>query len=80
MKVVDRRALAKKGKLGRAAAEKRVLRRLDHPFMPAMFDDFDAGQIYSPTHNAKACPVVDSQSRSPGSTPLRCSSRSSICT
>ncbi|CAN6323197.1 unnamed protein product [Urochloa humidicola] len=43
MKVVDRRALAKKGKLGRAAAEKRVLRRLDHPFLPTMFADFDAG-------------------------------------
>jgi protein-serine/threonine kinase len=43
MKVVDRRALAKKGKLARAAAEKRVLRRLDHPFLPTMFADFDAG-------------------------------------
>ncbi len=47
MKVVDRRALAKKGKLGRAASEKRVLRRLDHPFLPTMFADFDAGQDYS---------------------------------
>ncbi|KAM0863170.1 hypothetical protein ACQ4PT_044786 [Festuca glaucescens] len=47
MKVVDRRALAKKGKLGRAAAEKRVLRRLDHPFLPTMFADFDAGTDYS---------------------------------
>ncbi|CAN6291820.1 unnamed protein product [Urochloa humidicola] len=47
MKVVDRRALAKKGKLGRAAAEKRVLRRLDHPFLPTMFADFDAGNDFS---------------------------------
>ncbi|KAL6893550.1 hypothetical protein ACP4OV_007648 [Aristida adscensionis] len=47
MKVVDRRALAKKGKLGRAAAEKRVLRRLDHPFLPTMFADFDAGPDFS---------------------------------
>ncbi|KAL5209362.1 hypothetical protein ABZP36_004985 [Zizania latifolia] len=47
MKVVDRRALAKRGKLGRAAAEKRVLRRLDHPFLPTMFADFDAAQDYS---------------------------------
>ena len=47
MKVVDRRALAKKGKLARAAAEKRVLRRLDHPFLPTMFADFDAGTDYS---------------------------------
>ncbi|KAK8444552.1 hypothetical protein SEVIR_9G156500v4 [Setaria viridis] len=47
MKVVDRRALAKKGKLGRAAAEKRVLRRLDHPFLPTMFSDFDAGADFS---------------------------------
>ncbi|RLN39467.1 protein kinase PINOID-like [Panicum miliaceum] len=47
MKVVDRRALARKGKLGRAAAEKRVLRRLDHPFLPTMFADFDAGADFS---------------------------------
>ncbi|GJM95997.1 hypothetical protein PR202_ga12799 [Eleusine coracana subsp. coracana] len=47
MKVVDRRALARKGKLCRAAAEKRVLRRLDHPFLPTMFADFDAGPDYS---------------------------------
>ncbi|KAF8684769.1 hypothetical protein HU200_044192 [Digitaria exilis] len=47
MKVVDRRALAKKGKLCRAAAEKRVLRRLDHPFLPTMFADFDAGADFS---------------------------------
>ncbi|XP_062213355.1 protein kinase PINOID-like [Phragmites australis] len=47
MKVVDRRALAKKGKLCRAATEKRVLRRLDHPFLPTMFADFDAGQDFS---------------------------------
>lgn len=48
MKVVDRRALARKGKLDRADAEKRVLRRLDHPFLPTMFADFDAaGTDYS---------------------------------
>ncbi|KAG2547221.1 protein kinase PINOID-like [Panicum virgatum] len=47
MKVVDRCALARKGKLGRAAAEKRVLRRLDHPFLPTMFADFDAGADFS---------------------------------
>ena len=47
MKVVDRRALARKGKLGRAAAEKRVLRRLDHPFLPTMFADFDASADFS---------------------------------
>nr|AAM08657.1 Putative Protein kinase with similarity to PVPK-1 [Oryza sativa Japonica Group]AAM08882.1 Putative protein kinase [Oryza sativa Japonica Group] len=74
MKVVDCRALSKKGKLGHAAAEKRILRWLDHPFMLAMFDDFDAGQIYSLTHNAKACPVVDSQSRSPEPVHARSSS------
>uniref|UniRef100_A0A0E0E4S6 Uncharacterized protein n=1 Tax=Oryza meridionalis TaxID=40149 RepID=A0A0E0E4S6_9ORYZ len=39
-----------------------------------MFDDFDAGQNYSPTHTATACPAADSQLRSPGSTPPMCSS------
>uniref|UniRef100_A0A0E0MPK5 non-specific serine/threonine protein kinase n=1 Tax=Oryza punctata TaxID=4537 RepID=A0A0E0MPK5_ORYPU len=42
MKVVDRRAVARKQKLERAAAEKRILRQLDHPFLPTLFADFDA--------------------------------------
>ncbi|XP_040385673.1 protein kinase PINOID-like [Oryza brachyantha] len=47
MKVVDRRAVAKKQKLERAAAEKRILRLLDHPFLPTLFADFDATPHFS---------------------------------
>ncbi|KAF0890124.1 hypothetical protein E2562_037926 [Oryza meyeriana var. granulata] len=47
MKVVDRRAVAKKQKLERAAAEKRILRLLDHPFLPTLFADFDATRHFS---------------------------------
>ncbi|BAF30287.1 protein kinase PINOID [Oryza sativa Japonica Group] len=47
MKVVDRRAVARKQKLGRAAAEKRILRQLDHPFLPTLFADFDATPHFS---------------------------------
>ncbi|KAG0475482.1 hypothetical protein HPP92_015168 [Vanilla planifolia] len=47
MKVVDKRALAKKNKLGRAETERRILRLLDHPFLPTLFADFDASPHYS---------------------------------
>nr|CAB3462628.1 unnamed protein product [Digitaria exilis] len=47
MKVVDRRVVAKKKKLERAAAEKRILRKLDHPFLPTLFADFDAPPHFS---------------------------------
>ncbi|CAL4890950.1 unnamed protein product [Urochloa decumbens] len=47
MKVVDRRVVAKKKKLERAAAEKRILRCLDHPFLPTLFADFDAPPHFS---------------------------------
>ncbi|KAG8049262.1 hypothetical protein GUJ93_ZPchr0009g1034 [Zizania palustris] len=47
MKVVDRRAVAKKHKVERAAAEKRILRLLDHPFLPTLFADFDATPNFS---------------------------------
>ncbi|KAJ1266396.1 hypothetical protein BS78_08G147800 [Paspalum vaginatum] len=47
MKVVDRRVVARKKKLERAAAEKRVLRRLDHPFLPTLFADFDTAPHFS---------------------------------
>ncbi|CAN6348506.1 unnamed protein product [Urochloa humidicola] len=47
MKVVDRRVVAKKKKLERAAAEKRILRTLDHPFLPTLFADFDAPPHFS---------------------------------
>ncbi|CAL9080232.1 hypothetical protein MUK42_27974 [Musa troglodytarum] len=47
MKVVDKLALAKKNKLERAATEKRILRVLDHPFLPTLYADFDAPPHYS---------------------------------
>ncbi|THU45063.1 hypothetical protein C4D60_Mb02t13920 [Musa balbisiana] len=47
MKVVDKLALAKKNKLERAATEKRILRVLDHPFLPTLYADFDASPHYS---------------------------------
>ncbi|XP_051184402.1 protein kinase PINOID-like [Lolium perenne] len=47
MKVVDRRLVAKKRKLERAAAERRILRLLDHPFLPTLFADFDAAPRFS---------------------------------
>lgn len=47
MKVVDKRELAKKNKLGRAEAERRVLSALDHPFLPTLYADFDAPPHFS---------------------------------
>nr|XP_029117962.1 protein kinase PINOID [Elaeis guineensis] len=47
MKVVDKLALAKKKKLERAATEKRILRVLDHPFLPTLYADFDASPHFS---------------------------------
>lgn len=47
MKVVDKRELAGKKKLGRAEAERRVLGALDHPFLPTLYADFDAPPHYS---------------------------------
>lgn len=47
MKVVDKLALAKKKKLERAATEKRILKLLDHPFLPSLYADFDAAPHYS---------------------------------
>ncbi|RWW15919.1 hypothetical protein GW17_00020230 [Ensete ventricosum] len=47
MKVVDKLALAKKKKLARAVTEKRILRILDHPFLPTLYADFDASPHYS---------------------------------
>jgi protein-serine/threonine kinase len=47
MKVVDKLALAKKRKLERAATEKRILKLLDHPFLPSLYADFDAAPHYS---------------------------------
>ncbi|KAM0937260.1 putative protein kinase AGC-RSK-2 family [Dioscorea sansibarensis] len=47
MKVVDKQALAKKKKLGRAETERRILKALDHPFLPTLYADFDASPHYS---------------------------------
>ncbi|XP_038970496.1 protein kinase PINOID [Phoenix dactylifera] len=47
MKVVDKLALVKKKKLERAATEKRILRVLDHPFLPTLYADFDASPHFS---------------------------------
>nr|CAD1841516.1 unnamed protein product [Ananas comosus var. bracteatus] len=47
MKVVDKMAIAKKKKLERAATERRILRVLDHPFLPSLYADFDASPHYS---------------------------------
>ncbi|KAK1626668.1 hypothetical protein QYE76_000983 [Lolium multiflorum] len=58
MKVVDRRLVAKKRKLERAAAERRILRLLDHPFLPTLFADFDAAPRFS-------CVVTERRQRRP---------------
>ncbi|XP_042387487.1 protein kinase PINOID-like isoform X1 [Zingiber officinale] len=47
MKVVDKLELEKKKKQERADTEKRILRVLDHPFLPTLFADFDASPHYS---------------------------------
>ncbi|KAK8963930.1 Protein kinase PINOID [Platanthera guangdongensis] len=47
MKIVDKQSLAKKNKLGRAETERRVLRILDHPFLPNLYADFDASPHFS---------------------------------
>jgi protein-serine/threonine kinase len=47
MKVVDRRVAAAKKKLEHAVAERRILRALDHPFLPTLFADFDAAPHFS---------------------------------
>ncbi|GMH01448.1 hypothetical protein Nepgr_003287 [Nepenthes gracilis] len=42
MKVVDQEALAFKNKTQRAAMEKKILKLLDHPFLPTLYAEFDA--------------------------------------
>lgn len=41
MKVVDKEALALKKKSERAETEKRILKMLDHPFLPTLYADFE---------------------------------------
>ncbi|OUZ99398.1 Protein kinase domain [Macleaya cordata] len=45
MKVVDKEALALKKKLGRAETEKRILKMLDHPFLPTLYAEFEASHF-----------------------------------
>ncbi|KAK9267931.1 hypothetical protein L1049_010368 [Liquidambar formosana] len=42
MKVVDKEALAVKKKIHRAEMEKKILRMLDHPFLPSAYAQFEA--------------------------------------
>lgn len=45
MKVVDREALAVKKKTQRAEMEKKILKMLDHPFLPTLYSQFDASHF-----------------------------------
>uniref|UniRef100_A0A7C8YWQ5 non-specific serine/threonine protein kinase n=1 Tax=Opuntia streptacantha TaxID=393608 RepID=A0A7C8YWQ5_OPUST len=45
MKVVDREALAHKRKTQRAEMEKKILKLLDHPFLPTLYAEFDASHF-----------------------------------
>ncbi|KAI3908618.1 hypothetical protein MKX01_027484 [Papaver californicum] len=45
MKVVDKEALAVKKKLTRAETERRILKMLDHPFLPTLYAEFEASHF-----------------------------------
>ncbi|XP_021717649.1 protein kinase PINOID-like [Chenopodium quinoa] len=45
MKVVDREMLAIKNKTQRAEMEKKILKLLDHPFLPTLYAQFDASHF-----------------------------------
>ncbi|XP_074272498.1 protein kinase PINOID-like [Silene latifolia] len=45
MKVVDKEALAAKNKTQRAEMEKKILKMLDHPFLPTLYAQFDASHF-----------------------------------
>lgn len=45
MKVVDREALAAKKKTQRAEMEKKILKLLDHPFLPTLYAEFNASHF-----------------------------------
>lgn len=45
MKVVDKDALALKKKVHRAAMEKKILKMLDHPFLPTLYAEFEASHF-----------------------------------
>ncbi|XP_022748738.1 protein kinase PINOID-like [Durio zibethinus] len=45
MKVVDKEALAMKNKVQRAEMEKKILKMLDHPFLPTLYAEFEASHF-----------------------------------
>ena len=45
MKVVDKEALAKKKKVQRAEMERKILKMLDHPFLPTLHAEFEASHF-----------------------------------
>ncbi|GMJ12600.1 PINOID, ABRUPTUS [Hibiscus trionum] len=45
MKVVDKEALAMKKKVQRAEMEKKILKMLDHPFLPTLYAEFEASNF-----------------------------------
>lgn len=45
MKVVDKEALAKKNKVHRAEMERKILKMLDHPFLPTLYAEFEASNF-----------------------------------
>ncbi|KAG2688854.1 hypothetical protein I3843_09G113200 [Carya illinoinensis] len=45
MKVVDKEALAKKKKVQRAEMERKILKMLDHPFLPTLYAEFEASHF-----------------------------------
>ncbi|KAH7568519.1 hypothetical protein ACOSP7_011504 [Xanthoceras sorbifolium] len=45
MKVVDKDALAKKNKVQRAEMERKILKMLDHPFLPTLYAEFEASHF-----------------------------------
>ncbi len=51
MKVVDKEALAKKKKLHRAKMERKIVKMLDHPFLPTL------GLRICHTHSLQFCKV-----------------------
>ena len=45
MKVVDKEAVALKNKLHRAEMERKILKMLDHPFLPTLYAEFEASHF-----------------------------------
>ncbi|XP_031483586.1 protein kinase PINOID-like [Nymphaea colorata] len=45
MKVVDKEVVVRRGKVGRAEVERKVLRMVDHPFLPTLYAEFEASHF-----------------------------------